>query len=449
MGVNLPKNTDLAGFSLSQVKRALVGYARTGSATNFLDLKSVAPTRMEAATLYEEFLERQLIDPQAEYLEDCLTQAGLAIASGKIRRSPLRTAQLVLDDLLVRIEQMNNSNPFKVVDRVWLYGSVMRGEETVGDIDLAIETAMNPALSDDASRSRLQELADEAPEHLPYALRLFWHERVGIFGERRHPLLAGAHIGADDLKQMGVPCRLIFDRARGGRVDDEIVPRHPDSLGRSNEMPAPRELPDLSPLPSAPRPMDARWMSAYEDTGSVCSYRLFVERSLAPGIGSYVMTDHTELKWHDWHPRSLKDGGYDGVSKVLLKYHEARSDPKGKDAAAMVLRREVRDLGAELELLVELSSFQRPRKLKPQASFPLIKLCNMVAMIVCGDILRQSIRLAERQSQKMIAVNLVTAELPDEIAEATQWWVKIPLEKLTAELGLGQVVRGSLETAAR
>src|SRR5690606_792780 len=94
------------------------------------------------AALYEELLERQLIDPQVESREHYLTEAGLAIAGGKTRRSPLSTARRVLDDLLARIEQMNEHfAPLHVVQRVWLFGSVTRGQETVGDIDLAIETA--------------------------------------------------------------------------------------------------------------------------------------------------------------------------------------------------------------------------------------------------------------------------------------------------------------------
>jgi predicted nucleotidyltransferase len=132
----------MAGFRLTQVKQALKAYARTGQAENFFEVESFAPSRLEAAALYEELLERSLIDPGAVSHEHYLTEAGLAIAGGKTRRSPLSTAHRVQDDLLARIEQMNeHSAPLNVVQRVWLFGSVMRGQETIGDIDLAIETA--------------------------------------------------------------------------------------------------------------------------------------------------------------------------------------------------------------------------------------------------------------------------------------------------------------------
>ncbi|ACB94687.1 hypothetical protein Bind_1044 [Beijerinckia indica subsp. indica ATCC 9039] len=432
MGVNLPRDTTLAGFRLTQVKQALKVYARTGQEENFFEAKSFAPSRLEAAALYEEMLERKLIDPEAVSHEHHLTEAGLAIAGGKTRRSPLRTARRVLDDLLARIEHMNEqSAPLNLVERVWLFGSVMRGQATVGDIDLAIETAHNPAFDDDASHStRLRELVDQAPDHLLFLQKLYWHEERGIFGKRRHPLLAGAHIGSGELQRLGVPCQLIFDRSRGGRVDDEVIPRHPDSPGRSNEMSAPRELPDLTPLSSVPRPMDARWMSAHKIDGSISPHRLFTERRTVPGSGSYVMTDDTELRWHDWCPASLKTGGYDGVSKVLLKYQETWSDPKGRDAASMVLRREIRDLETEIELRVELSNFERPRRLKPRPDRALVHLCGMAAMIMCGDIHRQTMRLNERQVHKMIVIDVDTSGLPDEIRETAPVWIKSLLEEL-------------------
>lgn len=432
MSVNLPKDTTLAGFRLTQVKQALKVYARSGQAENFFEVESFAPSRMEAAALYEELLERKLIDPEAVSHEHHLTEAGLAIAGGKTRRSPLSTARRVLDDLLARIEQMNEqSAPLNVVQRVWLFGSVMRGQETVGDIDLAIETAPNPAFNDGAARSaRLRELVDQAPDHLLYFQKLGWHEERGIFGQRRHPLLAGAHIGSDELQRLGVPCQLIFDRSRGGRIDDEVVPRHPDSVGRSNEMGAPRELPDLAPLSSVPRPMDARWMSAHKVDGRISPHRLFVEQRTVPGSGSFVMTDDTERRWHDWCPSSLKAGGYDGVSKVLLKYHDAWSDPKGRDAASMVLRREIRDLESEIELRVELSDFERPRRLKPKLNRPFVHLCGMVAMIMCGDIHRQTIRLKERHVYQVIAINIDVRGLPDELRDAAPVWIEGLLKEL-------------------
>jgi predicted nucleotidyltransferase len=437
MGVNLPKGATLAGFRMPQVKQALKTYARTGQVENFLEVVSFAPSRMEAAVLYEELLEREFIDPNAGSHERFLTEAGLAIAGGKTRRSPLSTARRVLDDTLRRIEDMNdNSAPLNVVERVWLFGSVMRGEETVGDIDLAIETAHNPAFSSDSARSaRLRELVDLAPDHLLYFRKLGWHEERGIFGERRHPLLAGAHTGSDELKEMGVPCQLIFDRSRGGRVEDAIIPRHPGSTGRSNEMLPPRQLPDLTPIPSLPAPMNARWMASYRADGRVSPHRLLAERTRVPGSGSHVMTDQTELRWHKWCLSSLKAGGYDGVSKVLLKFHETWSDPKGRDAAAVVMQRQVRELDTEIELRVALSDYERVRRTKPQLDRSFLHLCGMVAMVMCGDIHRQTMRLFERKVHRQIVLDLDTSMLPDELQSAAPIWIESMLQEFAPRAG--------------
>ncbi len=431
MGVNLPKDTTLAGFTLTEVKHALRSYARTGEAQNFFEIESFAPSRLEAAALYEELVERKLIDPDGRSRENYLTEAGLAIAGGKTRRSSLAAAQKVLDELIGRVERMNErDNPLNVVDRVWLFGSVMRGQETVGDIDLAIETAHNPAFPDDASRrERLRELVDSAPDHLPYFRKLGWHEEKGIFGERRHPLLAGAHLGSDELLRLGVPCRLIFDRFRGGRVDDEVLLRHPDSSGRSNEMPAPRELPDLTPVPSIASSMNARWMSAYRPDGRVSPHRLSSARPTVPGPGCFVLTDETTFYSDKWRPRSFEAGGLDGVARVLLKYQDWFDDG-GREAAALVLHREIRDLDTEIEFRITLSDFERPRRLKPALDRPFLQLCGLVAMTMCGDIHRQTMRLQERKMEKPIAIEINTEALPDKLREAAPVWIEQILNEL-------------------
>lgn len=246
MGATLPKNVAIAGFPLAKVKHALQAYARTGEARNFYELVSIAPSRMETAILYEELLERGLIDPTARDPEERLSDRGRAVAEAKTRRIPLATARRVLDELLTWIERANeHADAVDLVERVWLFGPVMRGAETVGDIDLAIETVRNPAFERDDAKWR--EVIAQAPNHLSFPQKLYWQRQRLIFGKRRHPLLAGANLGSDELQQLGVPCQLILDRSRGGRVDDKIVSRHPRSGGRSNSMKPPLELPDLGP----------------------------------------------------------------------------------------------------------------------------------------------------------------------------------------------------------
>lgn len=432
MGVDLPKGASMAGFRLAQVKQALKAWARTGREENFFEIGSFAPSRMEAAVLYEELLERKLLDPEAKSRENHLTEAGKAIASGKTRRSPLPAALRVLEDLLARVEGMNaDPTSLKLVERVWLFGSVMREQETVGDIDLAIELTFNPAYGDSEARSaRMHELAKAAPHHLPYYKVFSWYEERALFGARRHPLLAGAQIDAENLKELGVPCRLIFDRSRGGRVEDAVISRHPASPGRSNSISAPRELPDLAPLAATPRPMDARWMSGYRDDGRISPRRLFSREIKASGPGSHVLTDQAWFQEEAWRPSSLKGGGYDGASRVLLKHHDSWRDPQAREAASMALHRSIRTSGAQVELRVELSDYERPRRMKPQLDSAFLHLCGMAALLICGDLHRQTLRLRERGEDRAVALDLDATRLPEELRTAAPIWIQHFLQDL-------------------
>lgn len=96
----------------------------------------------------------------------------------------------------------------------------------------------------------------------------------------------------------------------------------------------------------------------------------------------------------------------------------------------MVLRKETRDLETEIERRVELSNFERPRRLKPRLDRSFLHLCGMVAMLICGDIHRQTVRLEERQLHKMIAIDMDTNGLPDVLRETAQVWIGHVLKEL-------------------
>ena len=75
-----------------------------------------------------------------------LSDKGLIVARGKTKpRTPLAQAQEVLDGFLRRVDALNcDPNAVRYIDQVWLFGSVLRGQDTVGDIDLALVTARRP-----------------------------------------------------------------------------------------------------------------------------------------------------------------------------------------------------------------------------------------------------------------------------------------------------------------
>lgn len=153
-----------------------------------------------------------------------------------------------------------------------------------------------------------------------------------------------------------------------------------------------------------------------------------------PGRGSFVLTDETDLSLHNWVPRTLQTGGYDGVSKVVLMHHDDWTDPSGRKAASMVMHRAIREQRSNIRLRVALSDYTRPRRIRPRVDHALLHLCGIVAAIVFSDIHRQTTRARERQSPKPIEVDVDASGLPDGIREAAPHWVAQRVAELAGPL---------------
>lgn len=103
MGVTLDNNDLIAGYRPATFKNALRSFARTRDPERLIDLKSVFPLRRDGAIVFEECLDRGLIDPKT--LE--LTPAGEILARAKAqKRTPLGKAETVLEQFLDRAEAM-------------------------------------------------------------------------------------------------------------------------------------------------------------------------------------------------------------------------------------------------------------------------------------------------------------------------------------------------------
>jgi len=426
MGVNLPAEETIAGFKLAQIKKSLQALDRTGNPTNFLHIKGLQD-RVRAAVLLEGLQDRGLVQEDALFGGLRLSEGGKAFITGKTSRSSLPVAQAVLERFLDQVELGNTTmDPLDLVDKVWLFGSVMREEETVGDIDLAIETVRNPVFEDEAKfRQRLTEVTNMAPASLNYFNATDWHGLRAVFGERRHPLLAGAHIGARDLILLGVPCRLVWDRSRGGRVNDPILPRHPDSPGRSNTVPAPRKLPNLRPPDVIPAPMNAKWLSSYSRYGrETVSHKALIsidDPDLDLNYSCQVLTDDIREAVErvampaGWVPNSYAEGGFDGRKKVLLAYSDVFRDPENEWAASVILQRSYRaqDDG-KVGLTFELSGYESQMKFATEDSTALQTLIKGVSALACGDYLRQVFHQLERNGEvSMIELSFDAQQLPE------------------------------------
>ncbi|MCG7347496.1 hypothetical protein [Sphingomonas sp. ACRSK] len=217
MGISFDRDRRIAGYRTSTFKNALAGYLRTESPARLIDLKSVFPHRRDGAIVYEECLDRGLIDRASGEV----TEAGLTLVRSKmVARTPLEKAKRVLDEFLERVDQLNHDpEAISRVDEVWLFGSLMREEAAVGDIDIAIARSRSDRFPNlDAQVCQAKALLANFPD-APSRWRWPW-DRVdwlygrAVFGARRHPLLAGAKDGMDDLASLGVPCKLIYDRVR-------------------------------------------------------------------------------------------------------------------------------------------------------------------------------------------------------------------------------------------
>lgn len=442
MGTTLPKDVTIAGVSMTTIKRALRGYITADDVISLMARKTIFGSRMEGAVVYEEMLERGLINPDAEARDDHLTEAGMALATGKARRASIEKADEVLDAYLDHVAKHNaDPNALDYVDQVWLYGSAMRREETVGDIDLAFTKVRNPAYEDDAAlRARLRELMNMAPAHMSYLDASSWAWGHGIEPGRRHPLLSGLREGVHELVEMGVPCKLVFDRASGGKVDRDIQPRHPESKGRSNQMPAPRVLPDLAPPDTAPRPMDARWMSAYRyDSGNVLPRTIFEERldETLPGVGLFALSNKTTWQPQSgWQPKALRADDIDGSHKVVLVFDNDYADPEGKHSTAVTVVRTVEQSDTGPILRVKLEDLERRRGVATKPDLGDLQVTLILGLLVATDCWRQVTRLMDRGDVgKQVEIHFDFSNLPEVLRKPYAELVMLRFHEQTFPLG--------------
>jgi predicted nucleotidyltransferase len=335
LGLSLDTSLQIAGYRTSVLRDGLRGYMRTHTRANMLDLKSVFPHRKDGAILLEECLDRGLFDRTTS----TITPAGQTIAEAKVTpRAPLAKAQAVLKNFLERAQRLaRDPDAVSHVEEIWLFGSVLRGEETVGDIDLALSTARCERFRTDPEARRAHVDAMLARHGKgPASPEECWKkearlERYALYGERRHPLLSGARTDFLDLAALAVPCQLIYDRKRGGRVDDPILPRHPTSEGRSPDIVPLALLPDLSPSPI--RPMDAAWLAAFRRSGQIVPFDIYrsqleAMRTLFSGrtAGLCAFTDGCDPGFMEWVPDRAKQTGLDGRTAALLISAEENGD---------------------------------------------------------------------------------------------------------------------------
>lgn len=428
MGINLEKSLRISGYKATLFKDALVGFDRTKSPGNLVDLKSVFPLRRDGAIVFEECLDRGLIDPVTLRLTD----AGEAISRAKAKpRTSLQQARALLEQFLDRVVALNG-DPLGVhfVEQVWLFGSVLREEDSVGDIDLALTAARRPEFARDYEgmirhlEGRLAGMAGApATWDRNWSIERWFSDRA-LYGPRRHPLLAGVQDGITSLAALAVPCRLIYDRKSGGRVQRPTLPRHPDSRGRDKEIKPPSDMPDLAPLPI--KPMDARWVTAYFDGGTVSphdifrgwnddAHRLFLHYPDRLRVAG----SEFRLRGNGWIPKRVKAGGLDGRNAIALANETAWG------GTCVVLRRSI-EVGPEVWVLnAEFGDLELFRTRRHIELSTLPDIVSAAALILAVDAERMLRRIAETSSPLAVEIRLsanpeddrVRAEIVEEVAQ--------------------------------
>lgn len=417
MGISFDRDARIAGYRVSIFRDALVSYARTRGPGSLIDLKSIFVRRRDGAIVYEELLDRRLIDRDSGKT----TGSGEVLVGSKVvARTPLDKAKAVLEALLDRIDILNG-DPEAVsrVDEVWLYGSMLREEAVVGDIDLAIVRSSSPRFSKlDAQVEQAKRLLADMPGS-PQSWRWEWDRidwlfRRSLYGTRRHALLAGAKEGVEDLMAVATPCRMIYDRARGGRVDDAIVPRHPRSRGRADTVDALPVLPDLTP--ARLRPMDARWVAGYDRRGEVWPYDIFGGWTedcirLFPNHPGHlrIAAFGDDLDRFPWKPTLLGRPHLDGREAVAVITATESS------GACITLRRSIEDEDGAPVLTAVLCDLLRRRRRDRIVPAHVSDMIAVISLILAVDAERALRRAPEQEAGARITIRVVADDLPSEM----------------------------------
>ncbi|MDR7038941.1 hypothetical protein J2X36_003713 [Methylobacterium sp. BE186] len=282
MGVAITNGTTFLGVPLTKVRNVLRAWHRgdRSDVWRIADLKNVDLDPRTVMVLLEELRDRGLIGPEEQEYGapvDGLTDAGLALSGADARaRTPKDKARRILDRFLDACAAVNARNdlPFAIRE-VWLFGSMLDpGKVDVGDVDLVVDRG-RPAAFEGSLVERYRELAremgagDSRGIFCGYGDQGFV-ERQLLHDGRRHPILS-ISTTLDDLRDMACPCQRVFDASRGGRVTEPVLPRHPNSAGRSNRFGEKRRMPDLRALRQSIQPVSAgliarRWLSWRQET---------------------------------------------------------------------------------------------------------------------------------------------------------------------------------------
>lgn len=412
MGISIPAGFTIASFDIESVKRTLRRVRQKGNLGRAFYYLDFLDGDRSAAILLQELLDRGELALRSEEagtkFDAELTRSGAdLLASKTASRSPISEADIVLEKLLDRMAAFNADpdNP-EFIDEAWLFGSAMRRDATVGDIDIGFSYSRRPGFKaleafDKRVGERLRAQNAPSPRTFDPCFGERWLRDRALFGPRKHRLLAGVRSTTDWIIGLAVPCQKVFDRSRGGRVRDPIVAQHPKSDGRWETIYPPATL---APVPP-PRPMDARWVCRFfENTPArlpkTRTPELQIERSaLFPGpvADVFVVADAGELPDGHWRPRISRC--QDGCRERAIFVGGDRGS-----GVAFSLNRSIQERDDVVELRVSLGDFVFQARQTPISKSG--DLARFVALVVATDCERMARRELDGSNPRRVVLEL-------------------------------------------
>jgi hypothetical protein len=243
MGLHLPPKSTLDDMAVSDIRRTMDVYhskvtdPETGEDRHALWTEKLR-TRMqpEQRRHMNSLLAHGFLQPHPKDSDTLfLTDTGQALWGAHIRkRHDLAFADKAFATLKEGVEKLDAHGIRKIAE-IWIYGSYMRREPTVGDIDGTLITRRLYDHDKEAELFREKEL--EQPwyqkQMRTYGRLSYTNEYTvrKVFGARQATVLKGMHIDESTTKpwtltSIYTPCQRVYTEA-GGWKREEILSHHP------------------------------------------------------------------------------------------------------------------------------------------------------------------------------------------------------------------------------
>lgn len=217
MSLNMSDHKGFGGFPISVIKKTVLrglNCARYGIIqSSFFHQMYDEPIR-NGILAFSECFDRDFLT-----ITGNITPKGRMIATAFLtKKTKLNVAKKVMEEFLNRIREYNEKDTSLYISDVWLFGSVLREEETVNDLDMAISIKKrNPD-------EYLHHIIEDKNNLLKF-----------ICGKKRSPLLRGLSTELYELIELHVPCRQLYQYGTDDFCRD-ILPHHPASVKQSDNI---------------------------------------------------------------------------------------------------------------------------------------------------------------------------------------------------------------------